>query len=148
MQAPHPLGVALGKVIVHRDDVHTVSGQRIEVGRQSGDQGLAFAGAHFRDLTVMQHHAADQLNVEMTHAERPLARFTHDGEGLGQQIVERLSLGEAPPELVGLGAQRVVGERGDFAFERIDPAHDGRILLDQPVIAAAEYLFEKPGNHY
>jgi hypothetical protein len=29
----HPLGVALGQVIVDRDDVDTVAGQRIQIGR-------------------------------------------------------------------------------------------------------------------
>ncbi len=38
----------------------------------------------------MQHHAADQLHVEMALAERALGRFAHDREGLVQKIVQGL----------------------------------------------------------
>jgi len=40
----HPLGVALGQVVVHRDHVHAVAGQRIQVAREGRDQRLALAG--------------------------------------------------------------------------------------------------------
>jgi hypothetical protein len=41
----------------------------------------------------MQHHAADQLDVEMALPERALGRLTHGGEGRNQDVVERLALG-------------------------------------------------------
>ena len=50
----------------------------------------------------MQHHAAHQLHVEMALAERALGRLAHRGEGLGQQVVERLAFGEARAELAVL----------------------------------------------
>jgi hypothetical protein len=78
----HPLGVALGEVVVHRDDLHAVAGQRVQVRRQRGHQRLALAGAHLRDLAVVQHHAAHQLHVEMAHAQRALAGFAHHRERL------------------------------------------------------------------
>ncbi len=86
----HPVGVALRQVVVDRDDVDALAGQRIEVGRQRRDQRLALAGAHFGDLAVMQRHAADQLHVEMAHLQRALARFADHGESLRQHRVERL----------------------------------------------------------
>jgi hypothetical protein len=36
----------------------------------------------------MQNHPADQLHIEVTHPEHPLAGLADDGEGLRQQIVK------------------------------------------------------------
>jgi hypothetical protein len=44
----------------------------------------------------MQDHAADQLHVEMAHAEFALAGFADDGKGFGQQVVERFAIGVRP----------------------------------------------------
>ena len=45
---------------------------------------------------LVQDHAADQLHVVVAHAEHAPARLAHDGEGLGQQVVEGLALVEPP----------------------------------------------------
>ena len=37
----------------------------------------------------VQHHAADQLHVEMALAERALGGLAHGGEGRHQEVVER-----------------------------------------------------------
>jgi hypothetical protein len=93
----HPVGVALREVVVDGDQVHAVAGERVEVDRQRRDERLAFAGAHFGDLAVVQRHSADQLDVEVAHLQRALAGLAHDGERLGQQIVERLAVRDASP---------------------------------------------------
>jgi hypothetical protein len=62
--------------------MHAASGEGIEIDRQGGDQRLAFAGLHLGDAALMQHHAANQLHVEMTLAERTLGGLAHSGEGL------------------------------------------------------------------
>ena len=142
MQTPHPLGVATGQIIVDRDDMYAISRERIEVGRQRGDQCFAFASAHFGDLTVVQHHPADHLHVEMAHAQRPLAGFADNSEGFGQQGFERFPLGHARLELSRLAAQLIVRKRADARLQRIDLTHSRHIPLDQPIVAAAEYLFE------
>ena len=108
---PHPLGVAAGQVVVDGDDVHALAGERVEVDRQRRDQGLAFAGPHLGDGALVQHHAADELHVEMALAERALRRLAHGGEGRDQDVVEALAGRELRLELVGAGAQLVVGER-------------------------------------
>ena len=84
----HPLGIAFGQVVVDRDHVHAMARQGIQVAGQSGDQGLAFAGLHFGDLALVQHHAADQLHVKMPHLQYPAAGLAHHGEGLGQNLVQ------------------------------------------------------------
>ena len=82
-----------------------LAGERVEIDRQRRDQGLAFAGAHLGDRALVQHHAADQLHVEMAQAERALGGLADGGEGRDQKIVERLAGGELGPELLGAGAQ-------------------------------------------
>jgi hypothetical protein len=91
----HPRRVAARQVIVDRDHVHALAFERVEVRRQRGDQRLAFAGAHFGDLAQVQHHAADQLHVVMAHAEHAARGFAADGEGFGQDLVERFAVGDA-----------------------------------------------------
>jgi 1-acyl-sn-glycerol-3-phosphate acyltransferase len=70
----HPGGIAARQIVVDGHDVHALAGQGVEIGGQRGHQGLALAGAHLGDLAVVQHHAADQLHVEVAHAEHALAR--------------------------------------------------------------------------
>ncbi len=93
----HPFGVAAGEVIIDGDDVDALAGERIEVGRKRGDEGLATRRCeHLRDAALVQHHAADQLNVEVTLSENAARGFAHGGEGRRKQIVERPAGGEAP----------------------------------------------------
>jgi hypothetical protein len=50
--------------------MHALAGERVEIDRQRRDQRLAFAGLHLGDRCLqVQHHAADQLHVEMPLAE-------------------------------------------------------------------------------
>ena len=100
-----------------------------------GDEGLALAGPHLRDLALVEHDAADELDVEVTHPERPLHGLAGGREDLGQGIVEGLlqprkvalvaSLGELPAALGLRGGQLVLGRllgRGIFR----DLGADGR----------------------
>ncbi len=97
----HPFGVAAGQVIVDGDHVHAASGERVEIDRQRGDQGLAFAGLHLGDVAFVQDHAADQLHVEMALAEGALGGLAHGGEGGHQDVVERGAVGDLLLEVVG-----------------------------------------------
>ena len=111
----HPLGVALGEVVVDGDDVDALAGERVEIDRKRRHQRLAFAGLHLGDVALMQHHAADQLDVEMALAEGALGGLAHGGEGRDQDVVERLAVGELGAELGGAGLQRLIRERCDLA---------------------------------
>ena len=90
----HPLGVAAGEVVVDRDDVDAFAFEGVQIGGQRGDERLAFAGLHLGDLALVQHGAADELHVEVPHVQHAAAGLAHDGERLGQQVVERFALGE------------------------------------------------------
>ena len=95
----HPLGVALGQIVVDGDDVHAAPFERARVDRQRGDERLAFAGLHLGDPAFVQHLAAHDLHVEVPHPNGAFAGLAHDGEDLGQQGIERLAVLETLPEL-------------------------------------------------
>ena len=87
----HPLGVALGQVVVDGDEVDAVAGERVEVRGQRGDEGLALAGLHLRDPAEVQRGAAHDLDVEVALAERAHAGLADRGERLGEEVVEVLA---------------------------------------------------------
>ena len=120
--------------------MHAVAGQRVQVGGQGGHQGLAFAGLHFGDASVVEHHAADELDVEMAHAERAPGRLAHHREGLGEQVVEPAPALQALAELRGLGLQRGIVEPLDLGLEGVDPVDGAAHPTQHPLVAAAENL--------
>jgi hypothetical protein len=136
----HPGSVALGEIVVDRDDVDALAGERVEIHRKRGDQGLALAGLHFGYAALMQHHAADQLHVEMALPERALGGFAHGGERLGQEIVERGAGLDAGPKLLGTSVQRHVRKRGDFGLQRVDLRDQGPVLLQFSFGGRAEHF--------
>ena len=85
----HPLGVALGQVVVDGDHVDAVAGEGVEIAGEGGDEGFAFAGLHFGDLALVQDHAADELHVEVAHLHGAPAGLADHGKGFGQNFVER-----------------------------------------------------------
>ena len=80
VDARHPLGIALGQVIVDRDDVDALPFERVQIHGQRRDQRLAFSGFHFGDLAVVQHDATNQLDIKMPHVEVAASRLAHGGE--------------------------------------------------------------------
>ena len=91
-----PAGVAAGQVVVDGDEVRATTFERVEVQRKRRDERLAFAGLHLGDAPLVEHDAADQLDVEVAHPEGAFRRLADHRERLRQQIVERLaSLGLA-----------------------------------------------------
>ena len=95
----------------------------------------------------MERHAAEQLHVEVPHRQRPLAGLADHGERLGQHVVQRRAARNALLELGGLGAQRLVGQGRDRRLERVDLPDLVPVLLEQPLVAAAEDAGEDVGDH-
>ena len=144
---PHPLGVAAGQVVVDRDDVDALAGQRVQVDRQRRDQRLAFAGLHLGDAAVVQHHAADELHVEVAHAQHALARLAADGERLGQEVVQRRAVFQARPEVDGHGPQLDVGLGLHGRFELIDVLDDRPHAFEDAGVLGAENLLGDEADH-
>ena len=143
----HPGGVAAGEVIVDGDDMDALAGERVEIDRKGCNQRLAFAGLHLGDVALMQHYAADQLDVEMPLPERALGRLADGGKRRNQEVVERLAFGELLSEFGGTGFERFVRQRGDFGFQRIDGVDAGLISLHPPVVGGAEKLAGERADH-
>jgi hypothetical protein len=122
----HPLGVALGEVVVGGDDVHAVTGERVEVRGQDAGQGLALAGAHLRHVPEVQRGAAHELHAVVLLPQRAGRGLADDGERLRQQRVEALAVCVALLELVGLRPQIGVAQRGGLLVERLDRVGDLR----------------------
>ncbi len=155
----HPLGVALGEVVVDGDDVDAAAGEGVEVAGQRGDEGLAFAGLHLGDLALVEDDAADQLDVEVAHADDAAAGFADDGEGFGQEVVEggffggervssACSFGSRPATASAMRARNstvfsrscVVGERLDGGLEGVDLVTMGRRRLMARSLAVPKTL--------
>ena len=136
---PHPLGVAPGQVVVDRDHVGALAGERVQVGGQRGHQGLALAGRHLRDLPGVEHHAAHQLDVEVAHVDGP-------ARGLADRPRRPRAAGRPPRppsasrwrSSVGAGAERVVGEGLQAGLERGDRGHRRAHALDVALVLGAE----------
>ncbi len=141
----HPLAVAPGQVVVDRHQVDAAAGQGVEVEGEDRHQGLALAGGHLRYPALVQHDAAQQLDVEGHHVPRlldahhlpapaqvPAAGFLDHGIGLGQQVVQDLPVlasrlpfaGDVLPEPAGPGRQLFVGQGLEIPGQPVD-------LLDQ-----------------
>ena len=166
----HPLGVALGEIVVDGNDVDAAAGEGVEVAGKRGDEGLAFAGLHLGDLAGVEDGAADQLDIEVAHANDAFASLADDSEGLGQELVEDhlfrgvdgvvvvVSLlkgggrkvsrggdlgdggGDALTELDGLGPKLLVGERLDRGFKSTDLLYNRKQTLHGAFIAGTEDL--------
>ena len=120
----HPVRVAAGQVVVHRDDVHAPPRQGVEVHGQGRDQGLALAGLHLGDPPEVQRHAPHELHVEVALAEHPPRRLAHGGEGVDEQVVEGLAVVEPLPEVDGPVGQVVVGQGLHLGLELVDEGNE------------------------
>ena len=105
---PHPVRVAVGQVIIDRDDADTASLQSVQIGRQRTDEGLAFTGLHLCDTALMQNHAADQLYTEMLHPQHTSRGFTDDSVRFRKNVVECLALCQALFELRSLCCELLI----------------------------------------
>ena len=139
---PHPLAVALGKIVVHRDDMDALAGQRVEIDRKGRDQGLALAGLHLGDHAAVEDDAAHELDVEMALAERALGRLAHGGESGNQQIVDVFAVLVAFLQRFGAAAEIVVREGGQLGLELVDLVDQRAQALDVTIVRGTK---QSPG---
>ncbi len=142
----HPFGVAVGEIVVDRDDVDALALKRIEVDRRSRHQRFTFAGAHLGDGAGMQHHAADQLHVEMPQAQCPLRRLTDRGEGLRKDVGQAGAVGDLLTKFLGPFLQRLVREGLRNRFQRIDSLHQALEWLELAIIDGTKEFLGDSGH--
>ena len=68
----------------------------------------------------MQHHAANQLHVEVPHVEGAAPGFAAQRKRLNQKIVERLAFGQPFLELLGPQGELGIRKLLHLRFQRID----------------------------
>ena len=138
MDLAHPLGVAPGEVVVDRDDVDALAGERVEITGQGRDERLTFTRSHLGDSPRVQHHAADQLDVVVTHLERPHRGFAHRRKRIAEDVVERRAVVELLLELARDRAELGVALRFHRVAQLIDPVDVGLEFLQLALVLAAE----------
>src|SRR5262245_64627381 len=74
----------------------------------------------------------------MALAERALGRLAHGGEGLDQEIVERLAVGEPLAESIGAGSQLSVREGCQLGLELVDGLDAGAVDLELAIVRGPE----------
>ena len=128
MDTAHPLGIAVCQVIVDGDNADALAFQRVQISGECTDERLAFACPHFRDTALMKDHTAEQLHMEMLHAEHASCCLSDDRVGLRKEIVERLALRETLLEFRSLGLQLIVTQSYHLVavglyllYNRLDP---------------------------
>jgi hypothetical protein len=133
----HPFGVALGEVVVGGHDVDALAGKSVEVRRKDAGQGLALAGPHLGDVAEVQGGAAHDLDVERALAEGAVRGFPNDGERLDHEVVEALAFGVPRLELLGLGAQFLIGQIDVVLLQVVDLLGDRVQPSQQATFAGA-----------
>ena len=127
VERTHPLGVTLGQVVVHRHQVHALSGQCVEKYGQRGHEGFSFARRHLGDVAfalalaellgrvlfaARQHHAAEELAVVVDHVPLQVVASGHPVRGVDGLVAvdghEILRGGQLAVEVVGRNHDRVV----------------------------------------
>ena len=95
-----PLRIALGEVVVDRDEVHVRRpSSALRYSGRLGDERLSLTRLHLGDVALVEHDAAHQLNVEEPLTRLALARLAHRRERLVEDVVERFAVCEPLPEL-------------------------------------------------
>ncbi len=74
----------------------------------------------------MQHHAADELHVEVALPEHALGGLAHRGESWHEDVVEALAGSKLRLQHIGAGTKLVVREGGELRLQGVDLGHTGR----------------------
>ncbi len=118
--------------------MHPFLRQRIEINRQGGDEGLAFAGFHLGDHAPVQNDPAHQLNIEMALAERAFGGLAHGRKSLDEKFVEFAPLFELGAEAGGLRAQFLIRKRREARLGVVDEVDERMQAFDVAVVGGTE----------
>ena len=120
--------------------MHGLAADRVQISGQRRHQRFAFAGAHFGNLALVEHHAADQLHIEVAHIQNPPGGFTHHRKSLYEKRLSVLSFPRAAAKLIGFGTKLLIGQAFKLDLHLIDGFDRLAHFAKQALIAAAENL--------
>ena len=118
----HPVGVSPSQVVVDGNQMTALTGERIQVKGESGHQGLALAGPHLGNLSLMKDDAAHQLDVKVALLYGSFGRLADSGECFRQQLIKRCPLAQPGLELIALGLKLVVTKFLKLRLKLVYPA--------------------------
>ena len=142
VDAPHDLALVAGQIVVHGDHMHALALQGVQIARQGGDQGLAFARLHFGDVPPVQGRAAHELHIEMALPENALGSLAHRCECLRHEFIQALAILQLLLELSGLPLEFFVRKRRDLIFKSVHGLGDTLKLPDLTAFAHAQCLID------
>ena len=128
----HPFRVALGKIVVYRDNMDALTGQCIQIGRKSRHQRFSFTGFHFGDSALVQDNSAHELYREVFHAQNAPGSFPADSKGFRQNIIGCFAVFQAFFKFIGFFPQLGVGHCGVGVLHGKDLVHSGFDSFDFP----------------
>ena len=144
----HPLGVALGEIVVDGDDVHAAAGERIEIDRQAWRPASCLRRSSSRRscprAAPCRRRAARRNGAGRGCACRPRARWRRQAPGCRRA---RLAVGDLLLERLGARAQLLVGELLEFLLQRVDGGDAGLIGADAALVGRAENLAGERADH-
>ena len=146
----HPRRVAEREVVVDRDELHVLPGERVQVERHRRHERLAFARLHLGDLALVKDDAADELHVKGNHipgermaadllgrADQVTARVLQKRERLRQNLVKRLARRDPRLQLGRPLREVFVCQvlRLEFFLQTVDFTHNRPQFLQLTVVA-------------
>ena len=155
IKRPHPFGVALGQIVVHRHHMHAVARQGVQEHRQGGHQRLTLARGHLGDFALVQDNAAEKLHVIVYHVPHRVISAGHPMVVVAGRVA--LDVHEIEPgrqlavEIVGRDAHLFVGGK-TLGRGLHDGEHHGQDLVQgllvtfQHVFLQLVYLREERGT--
>ena len=126
---PHPVGVTLGKVVVHRHYVDTTAREAVEVGGRHRHEGLSLAGLHLHNAAGIQHDGAHQLHVVGPLPQHPVGGLPGQRKGFRQYVIQGLALGQTLLELLCLLGKIFGPQSLGPGFLLVDLLNHGQKLL-------------------
>ena len=117
--------------------------QCIQIGRESGHEGLALTRFHLGNVATVQENAAHQLHVKGAQSQRAAGSFSAVGECLWQQRVQILASACTLLQRMGLVDDALIAERLELGFKRVDLFDQRPDAFDQPVILRPKDLFRE-----
>ena len=84
----HPFRITFGQIIVNRHDVHTLTAEPVQIGRERCNEGFTLTCFHFSDVSLMQENTAHQLRIKRPQSKSTARPFTTVSKGFGQKAFE------------------------------------------------------------
>jgi hypothetical protein len=118
----------------------------IEVEGQGGRQGFALAGFHFSDHSLVKNDPADELYVEMPHAQGSDRGFSDGGKSFGKDVIQGFSLLSRSLNSVVFNRSSS-SDRLKIGLQLVDLIDQRGHFFESPLVLAAKNSFNNFSKH-